>query len=78
MEEPLSFKGLKATNERQDNWGRYIAPSGTIPYRPSILYIYIYTQGAHAPLCPCKTQRDKVLAAKQVGPYVPLNPQRGS
>ena len=42
----------------------------------------LYIQGAHAPLHPCKTQRDKVLAAKQVGLYVPLNPpllaQRGS
>ena len=48
----------------------YIAPSGTIPYKPSILYI----QGAHAPLRPGKTQRDKVLAAKQVGLYIPSNP----
>ena len=42
----------------------------------------LYIQGAHAPLHPRKTQRDKVLAAKQVGLYVPLNPptfaQRGS
>ena len=29
-------------------WGRYIAPGGTIPYRPSIFDI----QGAHAPLRP--------------------------
>ena len=59
-------------------WGRYIAPGGTIPYRPSIFDI----QGAHAPLRPRKTQRDKVLAAMQVGLYVPLNPpplaQKGS
>ena len=38
--------------------------------------------GAHAPLCPRKTQRYKVLAATQVDIYVPLNPpclsQRGS
>ena len=58
--------------------GRFIAPGGTIPYRPSIFDI----QGAHAPLHPRKTQRDKVLAAMQVGLYVPLNPpplaQRGS
>ena len=43
---------------------------------------YTYIQGAHAPLCPCKAHRDKVLAAKQVGLYVHLNPppltQRGS
>ena len=39
--------------------GRYIAPGGTIPCRPSIFNI----QGAHAPLRPRKTQRDKVLAA---------------
>ena len=54
-------------------WGRYTAPGGTIPYtvyRPSIYDI----QGAHAPLRPRKTQRDKVLAAIQVGLYVPLNP----
>ena len=38
--------------------GRYIAPGGTVPYRPSIFDI----QGAHVPLRPRKTQRDKVLA----------------
>ena len=58
--------------------GRYIAPSGTIPYRPSIFDI----QGTHTPLRPRKTQRDTVLAAMQVGLYIPLNPpplaQRGS
>ena len=31
-------------------WGRYIAPGGAIPYRPSIFDI----QGAHAPLRPRK------------------------
>ena len=31
-------------------------------------------QGAHAPLRPRKTQRDKVLAAMKVGLYVPLTP----
>ena len=42
----------------------------------------LYIQGTHAPLRPRKTQRDKILAAKQVGLYFPLNPpplaQRGS
>ena len=42
----------------------------------------LYIQGAHAPLRPRKAQKDKVLAAKQVGLCVPLNPpplaQRGS
>ena len=56
----------------------YTAPRGTIPYRPSIIDI----QDAHAPLHPRKTQKDKVLAAMQVGLYIPLNPpslaQRGS
>ena len=49
----------------------YTAPRGTIPYRPSIIDI----QGAHAPLHPRKTQKDKVglLAATQVGLYIPLN-----
>ena len=51
-------------------WGRYVVPGGTIPFRPSIFDI----QGAHAPLRPHKTQRDKVLAAMQVGLYVLLNP----
>ena len=32
-----------------------------------------YVQGAHARLCPHKTKRDKVLAAKQVGLYTSLN-----
>ena len=32
----------------------------------------LYTQGAHAPLRPRKTPRDKVLAVKQVGLWVPL------
>ena len=34
---------------------------------------YTYIQGAHAPLCPHKTHRDKVLVAEQVGLYTPLN-----
>ena len=62
-------------------FGRYIAPSGAIPYKPSTVYC-IYIQGAHAPLCPRNTQRDKVLAAEHVGLYIPLNhpplAQRGS
>ena len=41
--------------------GQVYCTSGTIPYGPSIFD----TQGAHAPLCPHKTQRDKVLAAMQ-------------
>ena len=60
-------------------WGRYTAPSGTIPYRPSMLIIH---KAPMPPLHPHKTQRHTVLAAKQVGLYVPLNPpplaQRGS
>ena len=51
-------------------WGRYIAPGGTIPYRPSIFDI----QGAHAPLRPRKTQRDKVLAANEGRPIHPSKP----
>ena len=50
--------------------GRYIAPGGTIPYRPSIFDI----QGAHAPLRPRKTQRDKVLAANAGRPIRPSKP----
>ena len=50
--------------------GRYIAPGGTIPYRPSILHI----QGAHAPLRPRRTQRDKVLAANAGRPIRPSKP----
>ena len=50
--------------------GRYIAPGGTIPYRPSIFDI----QGAHAPLHPRKTQRDKVLAANAGRPIRPSKP----
>ena len=49
---------------------RYIAPGGTIPYRPSIFDI----QDAHAPLCPPKTQRDKVLAANAGRPICPSKP----
>ena len=51
-------------------WDRSIAPDGTIPYRPSILDI----RGAHAPLSPRKTQRDKVLAAKAGRPIRPSKP----
>ena len=51
-------------------WGRYIAPGGTIPYRPSIYDIH----GAHAPLRPRKTQRDKVLAANAGRPIRPSKP----
>ena len=45
--------------------------------------VYLYSiQDAHAPLHPCKTQKEKVLAAEQVGLYAPLNSpplaQRGS
>ena len=50
--------------------GRYIAPGSTIPYRPSIFDI----QGAHAPLRPRKTQRDKVLAANAGRPIRPSKP----
>ena len=45
-------------------------PGGTIPYRPSIFDI----QGAHAPLHPHKTQRDKVLAANAGRPIRPSKP----
>ena len=51
-------------------WDRSIAPDGTIPYRPSILDI----RGAHAPLRPRKTQRDKVLAANAGRPIRPSEP----
>ena len=50
--------------------GQVYCTNGTIPYRQSIFDI----NGAHAPLRPRKTQRDKVLAAMQVGLHVPLNP----
>ena len=56
------FKGLKATNEWQDDGvDIYIAPSSTIPYRPSTVYLYRR--------CPYPYP----LAAEQVGLYAPQN-----
>ena len=74
-----NIKGLKATNERQDNGAGMLHKVAQLT---KYIYIYIYIQGAHAPLCLRKTQTDKVVAAKQVCLYIPLNPpplaQRGS
>ena len=50
--------------------GRYSAPGGTITYRPSIIDI----QGAHAPLCPHETQRDKVATSCNAGR--PIHPSK--
>ena len=60
---------LKATNERQDDGAGILHQVAQFP-KDHVYFIYI--QGAHAPLR--KTQRDKVLATKQVGLYVPLIP----
>ena len=66
----LPLTPVKATNERQDDGAGILHQVAQF----SIDQIYfIFIQGAHAPLRPRKTQRDKVLAAKQVGLYVPLN-----
>ena len=62
------FKGLKATNERQDLGQVYCTK-----WHNSLQTKYTYIQGAHTPLPPCKTQRDKILAAEQVDLYAPLN-----
>ena len=52
-------------------WGRYIAPDGTMPCRPSIFDI----QGAHAPLRPRKTQREtRYWLQMQVGHIRPSKP----
>ena len=70
---------LKATNERQDNGADILHQ---VAHFPIDQVHFMYIQGAHATLSPRKTQRDKVLVAKNVGLYVPLNPpplaQRGS
>ena len=69
---------LKATNERHDDMAGILHQVTQFP----IDQVYFIIQGAHAPLRPRKAERDKVLAAKQVGLCVPLNPpplaQRGS
>ena len=58
-------------------WDRRIAPRGTTLNRPGILIYKVLM-----PLSLHVTQRNKVLAAEQVGLYAPLNPpplaQRGS
>ena len=70
---------LKATNERQDDGAGILHQVAQFPINQAY---FIYIQGAHAHLRSLKTQRDKVLAAKQVGLYIPLSPpllaQRGS
>ena len=68
---------LKATNERQDDGAGILHQAAQFPIDKYTLYTR-----RPCPPHPRKTQRDKVLAAKQVGLYVPLNPpplaQRGS
>ena len=60
---------FQATNEREDDGAGILHQVAQF----SINQVYfIYIQGAHASLHPCKTQRDKVLAAEQVGLYIPL------
>ena len=50
------FKGLYATDERQDDGAGILHQVAQFP-RDQVYFIYIYIQGAHAPLCPHKTQR---------------------
>ena len=64
------YSVMLATNERQDDGVGILHEVAQFP----IDQVYLYIQGAHAPLLPCKTQRGKVLAAKQVGLYVPPDP----
>ena len=59
---------LKATNEWQDDGAGTLHQMAQFP----IDQVYFILQGAHALLRPHKTQRDKVLAAKQVGTPHPL------
>ena len=63
------LKGLKVTNERQDDETGILHQVAQFPIGQ-----VTYIQSTHVPLCPHKTQRDKVLAAKQVGLYASLNP----
>ena len=62
--------------------GRTMGQVQCTKWHNSLQTKYTCIQGTHDPLRPCKTQRHKVLAAKQVGLYIPLNPpplaQRGS
>ena len=68
----LRFKGLKVTNEQQ------VDGTGTLHQvaQHPVDQVFLYTSR------PCKTRRDKVLAAEQVGVYTPPNPshlaQRGT
>ena len=65
------FKDLKTTNEWQDDGIGILHQVAQHPI-----------QGTHAPFCPHKTQRDKILAAERVDLCTPLNlpslAQRGS
>ena len=64
-----AFKGLKGPNERKYN--------GTAVLHQVAQYLInqvYFIQCAHAPLCPGKTWRNKVLAAEQVGLCTPPNP----
>ena len=69
MELWLKVKGYRLLMRRR-TMGQVYCTRWKIPYRPSIFDI----QGHHAPLRPCKTQRDKILAAMQVSLCIPLNP----
>ena len=81
MPESSVFKGVKATNEQQDNGTGVLHQVAQLP----VDQVFLYT--AHP--CPSpptqNLERDKVLAPEQVGLYAPLTPtppphpaQRGS
>ena len=52
-------KGLKATNEEHNDGTGVLHQVAQFP----VDQVY-YIQGAHAPLCPRKTKKDKELAAE--------------
>ena len=64
------FKGSMATNEQQDDGTGGLHQVAQHP----IDQVYLYT-GCPCPSLPTQDpERDKVLAAEQVGLYAPLNP----
>ena len=65
----LEFKGLKATNEGQDDWVGILHQVAQFP----IGQVYLYTRRP-CPSLPMLHPETEVLAAEQVALYTLLNP----
>ena len=60
----VAFKGLKATNKQQDDGTGVLHQVAQHPIDQAYGYSL---QGIHASRRPCKTWKDQVLAAEQIG-----------